>query len=77
MIIKRSASLVALDFNTTIIKNKINITGEMVNAFVQLPANYVQTYGSRQFGGYIDIVGNVLNRKMFGWESEIKHWRTI
>ncbi|MBK8722966.1 MAG: hypothetical protein IPL95_12075 [Saprospiraceae bacterium] len=66
---KRSASLFAVDFNTSIFNNKISINGEVVKAFVELPENYVQTYGSRQFGGYCDIIATVLQRKILGWNN--------
>lgn len=66
---KRKASIVAIDFNTSLLKNKIAITGEYVKSFVELPANYVQTYGSKQNGFYCDIVGTILHKKMLGWDN--------
>lgn len=66
---KRKANIIALDFNTTLFKNKINIVGEVANTFIQLPKNYIQNYGSKQMGAYVDVVGTVLNRKIFGWKN--------
>jgi hypothetical protein len=66
---KRSASLMAIDFNSSIWKNRITITGEVVKALIDLPTNYVETYGSKQFGGYCDVIGTVYKHKMFGWSN--------
>ena len=66
---KRSASALAFDFNTSLIKNRINITGEIAKVFVDVPENYIQNFGTQQLGGFIDIVGTILQRQMFGWEK--------
>jgi hypothetical protein len=66
---KRNANIIALDFNTSLLKNKINLTGEIMQSQVQLPQNYVQNYGSKQMGFYCDIVGTILHRKIFGWDK--------
>ena len=66
---KRSASAVAFDFNTSLMKNRINITGEIAKVFVDVPENYIQNFGTQQLGGFIDIVGTILQRQMFGWEK--------
>src|SRR4030095_11125650 len=66
---KRVASIIALDFNTSILKDKININGELAKVFVDVPETYSQTYGSQQFGGYLDIVYTVLQKQMFDWEN--------
>ncbi len=65
---KRRLDVVAIDFNTSTIKN-LDITGEWVWAFVDVPATYSQQFGSRQQGGFIDLVYTVLKREMFGWEN--------
>ena len=66
---KRSASAVAFDFNTSLMKNRINITGEIAKVFVDVPENYIQNFGTQQLGGFIDIIGTILQRQMFGWEK--------
>ena len=66
---KRSASAVAFDFNTSLMKNRINITGEIAKVFVDVPETYIQNFGTQQLGGFIDIVGTILQRQMFGWEK--------
>jgi hypothetical protein len=65
---KRRLDVVAIDFNTSTIKN-LDITGEWVWAFVDVPATYSQQFGSQQQGGFIDFVYTVLKREMFGWEN--------
>lgn len=66
---KRSLNVIAIDYTATMLKNKLNITGEVVKVFVDVPDTYSQTYGSEQFGGFIDIVGTVLQKEMLGWEK--------
>jgi len=66
---KRSASLVAVDFSTSLLNNRINLTGELVKGIIELPLNYVQNYGTSQFGAYCDIVGTLLNRSLLSWDS--------
>lgn len=66
---KRSLNVIAIDYTATALKNKLNITGEVVKVFVDVPDTYSQTYGSEQFGGFIDIVGTIIQKEMLGWEK--------
>lgn len=66
---KRSASVLAVDFNTSLIKSRLNITGEVAKVFVDVPETYTQQFGTQQLAGYIDIVGTVLKRKILGWDN--------
>ncbi len=66
---KRSAQIVAVDFNTTFWNSKINVTGEMCKAFIDIPETYSQQFGTEQWGGFMDIVVTVLQKKMFGWDK--------
>jgi hypothetical protein len=66
---KRNASALAFDFNTSIINNRITLVGELAKVFVDVPVSYTQAYGTEQIGAFIDIVGTVLQRKMFDWEN--------
>lgn len=66
---KRSASVISVDFTTSVLKNKFTFTGEFAKVFVDVPDTYTQQYGTQQFGGYIDIIGTVLQRKISGWEN--------
>jgi hypothetical protein len=66
---KRKASVVAVDANTSLLKNRLNVTAEVAKVFVDVPETYSQAFGKEQFGGFVDIVGTVLQRKMFDWEN--------
>lgn len=66
---KRTASVLAFDFNTSLFKNKLAITGECSKVFVDMPDGYTQQYGSQQWGAYTDLIYTVIQKKMFGWEK--------
>ncbi len=66
---KRKMNIIALDFNAYLLKNRFNFTGEIARVFVDVPETYSQTFGSKQFGGYIDIIGTVVQKSMFGWDK--------
>ena len=66
---KRSATAVAIDLNTSLIKNRINIIAEVANVFVDVPSTYSQAFGNPQRGGFLDIIGTVMQRKMLGWKK--------
>src|SRR6185295_4012673 len=48
---KRGVKAVAIDFNTSLIKNRLNITTEVAKVFVDVPESYTEQFGSKQFGG--------------------------
>jgi len=66
---KRRVDLFAIDLNATIPTLNTYIAGEWVWAMIDVPQNYAPQYGSKQQGGFLDIVQPVLRRKMFGWEN--------
>lgn len=66
---KRSASVFAVDFNTSLFKNKVSIVGEYANVLVDVPSSYTQQYGTKQWGAFTDLIVTVLQRKMLGWEK--------
>jgi hypothetical protein len=66
---KRRLDVFDVDFNTTIPKINTRITTEWAWIFVQVPETYTQQYGTKQQGGFMDIVQPVLTRKMLGWEN--------
>ena len=57
---KRRVDLVAIDFNTILPYLKTYITGEWVWALIDVPGTYSQQFGSKQQGGFMDIVQPVL-----------------
>lgn len=65
---KRNASIVAIDFNTALLRNRINITGELAKAFIDVPETYSQAFGTKLFGGFLDIVVTVIQKPILGWE---------
>ena len=66
---KRSVNIFAIDFNTTLPNTKTFITTEFAWINVDVPSTYSQQFGSKQQGGFIDIVQPILNRTMLGWEK--------
>jgi hypothetical protein len=68
---KRSLYVFDIDFNTTLPKTGTIISGEWAWIHVQLPPDYSEQYGSRQQGGYTDIVQPILKKRMLGWNKAI------
>ncbi len=66
---KRRVDVIAIDFNATLHKLKTFITAEWAWIKINVPATFTQQYGSKQHGGFIDIVQPLLQKKMFGWEK--------
>jgi hypothetical protein len=67
--VKRRASVAALDFNTSLLKNKLNINAEVAKVVVDVPETYSQAFGEKQWGGYLDIIYTLLQRKVLDWEK--------
>ena len=59
----------AIDLKTTIPKLNTTITGEAVYIMVDVPSTYIQTYGNKQWGAFVDIVQPVLKRKILRWQN--------
>lgn len=68
---KRKVDVFAIDISTNITKTNTAITGEFAWVMVDLPTGYIQNFGNKQQGGYLDIVQPILKRKMFGWENAV------
>ena len=68
---KRRLDVMALDFNTTLPYLKTYIVGEWAWVFVDVPETYSQQFGSRQQGGFLDIVQPVLEQKILGFEHAL------
>lgn len=66
---QRRATAIALDFNTSVLKSRISIIAEAVKIMVDVPETYSQAYGNMQAGGFIDIVGTLVQRKICDWEK--------
>jgi hypothetical protein len=68
---KRTVNVYAIDLNSTLPNINTNLTGEFAWINVDLPNEYIQNFGRKQHGGFLDIVQPVLKRKMFGWEKSV------
>lgn len=66
---KRRASIFALDFNTSLFRNKLFLTGEMARVQVDVPESYVQNYGEEQLGAFLDIMATVMQGSVASWEK--------
>lgn len=68
---KRRIDIFALDFSTTIPKIKTVINAEWAWVKVDVPDTYTEQFGSRQQGGFIDLVQPVLSKPMFGFPKAV------
>ncbi len=66
---KRRIDLFAVDFNTVLPTIKTYINGEWVLANINVPENLTEEFGSKQNGGFLDIVQPLIRRKILGWEN--------
>ena len=65
---KRTAQIIDLDFNTVLPKFHTSIVTEWAEVLVQMPPNYTQQYGDKQFGGFIDVVQPIFKGRLLGWD---------
>jgi hypothetical protein len=68
---KRRVDVIALDVNATLPGISTYIVGEWAWIKVDVPETYIQQFGNRQWGGFIDVVQPVLKRKIFGFERAV------
>jgi hypothetical protein len=68
---KRRLDVIALDFNTTVKKTNTFITGEWAWIFVDVPETFTQQFGSKQKGGFADIVQPITKKRMLGWDDAV------
>ena len=68
---KRRVDVIALDFNSTLPKIKTYINGEVAWVKSDIPETYTEQYGSRQFGGFVDIVQPIIRKPIFGFEKSV------
>ncbi len=66
---KRSLNVFSIDFNTTIKKTKTSIITEWAWVNVDLPSNYAVQYGSKQMGGFLDIIQPVYKKPIAGFPN--------
>lgn len=68
---RRRADVLAVDGNTNIGASKTVLTGEWCWIMVDVPSSYTAQYGSRQQGGFLDIVQPVYHRPLFGFNQSV------
>lgn len=66
---KRKVNVLAVDINGTLPHFNTLLKGEFAWILVDLPDNYIENFGKKQRGAFLDIVQPILKRKMFGWEK--------
>ncbi len=66
---KRKVQVAAIDLNTSFLKNRITLTGEVAKVFVDIPKTYSQAFGNRQLGMYLDVVGTIIQKPILGWDK--------
>ncbi len=68
---KRRLDVFALDYNVTVPKLNTRIIAEWAWVYVDVPTTYSQQFGNRQYGGFLDIVQPVIQRRMLGWQKAV------
>ena len=68
---KRRVDVFAIDFNTTLSKAKTYINGEWAWVNVDVPETYTEQFGSKQRGGFIDVVQPIIKKSMLGFEKAV------
>lgn len=66
---KRRLTVLAVDFNTQFLRNRISLNSEFAFIKVEVPLTYIQNYGEKQFGFFVDIVGTILQKKVMNWNQ--------
>ena len=66
---KRMLSVTAVDFQSSI--KRLQIKGEVVHAFVDVPSNIRELYGREQYAGFVDLIYPVLKREILGFERSV------
>jgi hypothetical protein len=69
--VKRRVDVFAIDFNTTLPGIRTYINGEWAFVKVDVPSTFTEQFGSRQQGGFVDIVQPVYQRPVFGFDRAV------
>ncbi len=67
----RRLDVFAFDFNMSLPKWNTNLVGECAYVKVQVPANILPTYGSEQFGAFLDIIQPVFKGRVMTWNNSV------
>ncbi len=66
---QRQLHVFAIDFASSLFKNKLNIQGEMAQIWVDVPDNFSEQYGNKQMGVYMDVIYTLLQQQILGWDK--------
>lgn len=66
---KRALGAFAIDVNTTLPKLKTFITAEWAWINVNVPSTHATQFGSKQSGGFVDIVQPVFKKPLWGFPN--------
>ncbi len=68
---ERRLDLFAVDLHSNIPFTETSLSGEWVWVFVDVPSTYSQQFGTKQHGGFLDIIQPVFQSEMFGWKNAV------
>ena len=68
---KRRTDVFAIDFNTILPYLKTYINGEWAFVKVDVPSTFTEQFGSKQQGGFIDIVQPIYKKPVFGFDQSV------
>ena len=66
---KRSIRIAAIDFNTKI--EKLIIQGEFAINSIDVPEDISEIFGTKQWGGYVDIVYPIIKGNILGFDNSV------
>ena len=66
---KRNVNVYAVDFNTKLTRINTVINAEWAWVNVDIPSIYTEQFGSKQQGGFLDIVQPLIMKPWFGFEN--------
>ena len=68
---RRRLNVFAIDYKTTIPKLNTTLIGEWTWVDIDVPSTFIQQFGNKQKGGFLDIVQPVIKKPLFGWENAV------
>ncbi len=66
---KRSVSIIAFDFNSSFLQNRLSLKAEYNKVYINVPSTYTQQFGNEQEGSYLDLVYTAYNGRMLDWNN--------
>jgi hypothetical protein len=66
---RRNLSLFAVDFSTQI--KKLKIQGEAASVNIDVPQEISEVYGTKQWGGFVDLVYPVMQRRVLKFDNAV------